>query len=166
MSSNVCKAVNCHSKKIKELCKKVKEIEMNCCNGGGGGTGTNLPDGMCFSDYLFWDGNKWENGNFDSLNRIHIGCNAGQNSQLSNAIAIGTNAGLNMQGENSIAIGNLAGGQTAHANTIILNASGSALNSETGSAFYVNPIRESLNNDGLSQLFYNPATSEIVYIQD
>jgi len=237
MSSNVCKSVNCHSKKIRELCKKVKEIEMNCCNGGGGGgTGTNLPDGRCFSDYLFWDGNEWKNGDFDRGKKIHIGCNSGETGQQSNAIAIGlnsgkegqqlssiaigtsagegnqfnnsiaigtnagknnqgtannfpgnsiaignnagvlnqkrgaiaigVNSGQNNQGLNAISIGSFAGGETAHDNTIILNASGSSLNSESGKRFYVNPIRETNNivSPNLNQLYYNPFTREILYL--
>ena len=232
MSSNVCKSVNCHSKKIRELCKKVKEIEMNCCNE----CVTNLPDGRCFSDYLFWDGNEWKNGDFDRGKKIHIGCNSGETGQQSNAIAIGlnsgkegqqfssiaigtsagegnqfnnsiaigtnagknnqgtannfsgnsiaignnagvlnqkrgaiaigVNSGQNNQGLNAISIGSFAGGETAHDNTIILNASGSILNSESGKRFYVNPIRETntIVSPNLNQLYYNPFTREILYL--
>ena len=175
MSSNVCKSVNCHSKKIRELCKKVKEIEMNCCNGGV----TNLPDGSCFSDYLFWDGNKWKNGNFDDKKRVHIGCNAGKNNQGSSTIAIGENAGnqdqksnaisigfctgFRKQVEDSIAIGEKAGILNQHSNTIILNATGTSLDSIAPNSFYVNPIRGTGSAVNLCPLYYNTGTHEILY---
>ena len=138
MSDKICKIIHCNKNKINNLSKKVKEIEMNCCNGGV----TNLPDGSCFSDYLFWDGNKWKNGDFDDKKRVHIGCNAGKNNQGSSTIAIGENAGnqdqksnaisigfctgFRKQGEDSIAIGEKAGNSSQKANAIAIGNSNSS----------------------------------------
>ena len=73
---------------------------------------------------------------------IAIGLNAGSSLQGTGSIAIGLNAGLYNQGNNSIAIGNNAGPTGMSANTIILNASGTALyyTGPTG-GFFVAPIQ-------------------------
>ena len=68
-------------------------------------------------------------------------------------------AGLATQGINSIAIGRNSGITNQHQNSIILNSSGSVFNSTTQNSFYVLPIRESINSDGL--LTYNTTTKEI-----
>jgi hypothetical protein len=112
--------------------------------------------------------------------RVAIGRHTGD-YQGDNSIAIGRDTGYK-QGENSIAIGLQAGISfgseiiiippfppisipivyTQSANTIILNASGSALagiSGQTGS-FYVAPIREDLTKT--VPLLYDPVTHEIV----
>lgn len=108
---------------------------------------------------------------------IAIGAAAGQFSQTSNAIAIGLNAGLSAQsefaiaighqtaisgqGSNSIAMGYRAGYINQISNSIILNATGSELNAQTISGFYVAPVSESSNISGLEILTYNPTTFQI-----
>jgi len=92
---------------------------------------------------------------------VAIGQSAGNESQRINAIAIGCNAGSMNQGQNSIAIGASAG-VTQVDNSIILNASGTALNAAT-TGLFVNPIRETA---ATSYLKYNTATSEISYVAD
>ena len=60
---------------------------------------------------------------------------------------------------NSISIGNLAGQTGQSANSIILNASGSVLNS-SATGFYVSPIRN--NSSTTSILSYNVTSREII----
>jgi len=114
-----------------------------------------IPDGINYSDYLYWNGSDW----LVDGNRVHLGTNAGQTSQFSNAIALGVLAGNYSQGTNAIAIGQYAGQTNQPQNSIILNASGSTF-SATQSGFYVNPVR---NTTGSQALFYEPSTREITY---
>lgn len=95
---------------------------------------------------------------FDS---IALGATAGCNIQGNSSIAIGSGAGCNIQGNNSIAIGNLAGLNNQISNSIILNATGSVLNAQNISGFYVAPVSQSSNLSGLQLMTYNPATSQI-----
>jgi len=101
---------------------------------------------------------------------IAIGYQAGYaDAPGPNSIAIGTQAGLYGLGSNSIAIGNLAGPTGVNFNNnIILNASGTGVSPNTGSAFYTNPIRDATSGgtqlaDISNTLFYNPSTYEITY---
>jgi hypothetical protein len=75
-------------------------------------------------------------------------------------VAVGKGAGQTSQGSSCIAIGFQAGQTSQPNNSIILNASGVALNPATTSAFYVNPIR-SLTGNQNRQLQYNPTTFEV-----
>jgi hypothetical protein len=117
-----------------------------------------IPDGTCYSDYLYWNTgtNKWEAGG----NEVHIGCGAGKVNQGFSSIAIGNSAGQTNQGSDCIAIGELAGQTNQDNNTIILNSSGLALNSTNPNSFYVKPIR---NAPGPLVLCYNTGTCEITY---
>jgi hypothetical protein len=116
-----------------------------------------IPDGINYSDYLYWDSSDWK---VDG-NRVHLGTNAGQTNQNSNAIAIGTFAGNYFQGQNAIAIGQYAGQTSQPANSIILNASGVTMSNATQtSALYIDPIRNATSSQAL---FYNPTSKEITY---
>jgi len=75
-------------------------------------------------------------------------------------VAVGKGAGQTSQGSSCIAIGYQAGQTSQPNNSIVLNASGVALNPATTSAFYVNPIR-SLTGNQKQQLQYNPTTFEV-----
>jgi hypothetical protein len=78
---------------------------------------------------------------------------SGRGSQLTNltrtnmpelvadSVKIGSGAGRTGQGSSAIAIGKDAGTSSQHDNSIILNASGAALNSGGTSRFYVKPVR-------------------------
>jgi hypothetical protein len=70
---------------------------------------SNVPNGTCYSSYLFWDNTPapgtWALGE----NEVHLGCGAGEISQNTYAVALGYNAGNNSQGEKSNAIGYFAG---------------------------------------------------------
>jgi hypothetical protein len=82
---------------------------------------------------------------------------------VDNSICIGYRAGYNATttGDNSIAIGNSAGFTTLSNNVIILNASGSTVNSTGINRFFVKPIRNSSTSAQL--LYYDSASNEIVY---
>ena len=93
---------------------------------------------------------------------VAIGYAAGQATQGLGAVAIGNNAGNTGQGNYAIAIGVSAGNTSQPANTIILNASGSAVNGVAAqtNSFYVAPIRTTANG---TPLMYNSTTKEITY---
>jgi hypothetical protein len=87
---------------------------------------------------------------------------AGYESQGQYAIAIGSGAGDTMQGNNAIAIGYLAGGDHQTANSIILNASGAALETIGVAGLFINPVRNSLTSNA-NIVFFNTSTKELTY---
>ena len=91
------------------------------------------------------------------VNSLAIGGNAAQSNQGTQAVALGYAAGQNSQGVNSVALGAFAGNSQV-ANSIAINASGSALN-PTNAGFYVNPVRATSATSSL--LYYNTSTKEI-----
>ena len=94
------------------------------------------------------------------LGTVAIGASAGSNSQGQYGVAIGYQAGSVSQGTYSIAIGLNAGFSGQHQNTIILNATGAVLSSQTQSAFYAAPIRQST---AANTLYYDTSNNEIIY---
>lgn len=94
------------------------------------------------------------------LNCIAIGTNAGQNNQSTSSIAIGNQAGLDGQGSNCVAIGKQAGDTRQPNNTIILNATGNALNTTATNGFYVAPIATETTSN---YLYYDISTNQITY---
>ena len=102
---------------------------------------------------------EYAGGNNQSDSAIAIGFNAGLDNQGTDAIAIGKSTGNN-QGRSSIAIGPVANAQAN--NSIALSADGTSLTANTANAFFVKPIRQVSSLTGLSQLYYDPATGEIV----
>jgi hypothetical protein len=94
------------------------------------------------------------------VNAIAIGETAGEFYQGQYAIAIGNQAGQNIQGQYAIAIGNQAGQNDQHSNSIVINATGATLNSQTSSAAYIAPIR---NVTQTSTLGYDTTTKEVTY---
>jgi len=93
---------------------------------------------------------------------VAVGLNAGQTSQGNTAVALGYNAGQTSQGQSAVAIGFNAGSANQAANTIILNATGVAVNGVAAqtNSFYVDPIRTTANG---TPLMYNSTTKEITY---
>ena len=89
-----------------------------------------------------------------------IGNNAGNASQGVAAVAIGSQVGETSQGDKAIAIGQYAGQTNQAANSIVLNATGAALENTTADSFVVKPIR---NASGTHSLEYNPTTGEVTY---
>jgi hypothetical protein len=75
-------------------------------------------------------------------NGIAIGISTAAYSQGNNSIAIGPQAGLSNLGPSSIAIGSMATVCGAsYSNTIVLNATGAALNPEDHDTCYIAPLR-------------------------
>ena len=80
---------------------------------------------------------------------LAIGSQAGAVNQAQNAIAIGEKAGLINQAQNTIAIGNKAGQTNQSATSIILNATGAALDAAVP-GFYVAPIATATSSSASS----------------
>jgi hypothetical protein len=97
---------------------------------------------------------------------VAVGSTAGFTDQGTWSVAIGSYAGAFSQGEDAIAIGRFAGQTDQPDNTIILNASGSAVDGVAAqtNSFYVAPIRNIGGTSGVLQ--YNAATKEVSYSSD
>ena len=109
-------------------------------------------------------GNSTQQGN-----AVAIGINAGQTGQNTGAVAVGQNAGrgtTSAQGASSICIGTNAGTASAAANSICLNATGSAFNPNTASSLFITPIRSIITTGTAAvPLYYNQTSKEIVSSQ-
>ena len=94
---------------------------------------------------------------------VAIGTHAGYAGQGADAVALGFGAGEFTQGLQAVAIGAYAGAAFQPANTIILNASGSAVNGVAAqtNSFYVAPIRNATGANGVVQ--YDSTTREVTY---
>jgi len=92
---------------------------------------------------------------------VAIGVVAGQTNQGTRCIAIGSDSGKSGQGNFAVAIGYLAGTTNQHTNSIIFNGTGSALDSDGSSRFFVKPIRGVATATPV--LVYNTSTGEITY---
>ena len=102
-----------------------------------------------------------------SQKSIAIGSYAGMTTQGSESLAIGHNAGKVSQGNEAVAIGNEAAPASQHANSIVLNASGTALNTTQTGEFIVKPVREVTGGTlptGFKTVGYNPTTGEFIYL--
>jgi len=101
-------------------------------------------------------------------NTVSIGAQAnyaGYNNQ--NAVYIGTRAGYGLtgtinQGNFAVCLGAYAGETSANARSMILNASGTPLNSDKTDALFIAPIRAT-GGDGSNSICYNPSTKEVFY---
>ena len=91
---------------------------------------------------------------------IAVGQGSGINSQGQAAVAVGGGAGANSQGQFAVAIGYDAGETNQPANSIVINASGVALNG-AAAGFYVNPIRSTTSS--ARPVVYNTTTKELFY---
>ena len=96
------------------------------------------------------------------LTAIAIGSGAGNSSQGFASIGIGYSAGYLQQGQYAVAIGSQAGYIYQANNSIILNATGAALDQTTANTFTVAPIRNDVANTG-QVVFYNTSSKEITY---
>lgn len=90
---------------------------------------------------------------------IALGYTAAQTTQGDSSVAIGWSAGQTNQGDYAIAIGYRAGFTNQNASSIVLNASGAALEA-AAAGFFVNPVRSAANG---TPLMYDTVTSELVY---
>ena len=91
---------------------------------------------------------------------IAIGFQSGSTNQGFNAVALGTQSGEEYQGTNAIAIGAYAGSVNQHERSIVLNASGTYLNTTANEACYIAPIR---NATASNILYYDPTSKEVLY---
>jgi len=98
---------------------------------------------------------------------IAIGREAGRGFQNTHAIAIGYETAPSSQGQSSIAIGYQAGNDglgvvNQHSNSIILNSTGSPLQSDGTNRCFVAPIRNDTSKQ--NQVQYNTTTKEVSYV--
>lgn len=100
-------------------------------------------------------------GGGQGTSAVAIGVLAASSSQGDNSVAIGVYAGTTNQGNSAVAIGNRAGYQNQHDNSIVLNATGSILDSPAASSFTVKPVRRTQSSGNL--LAYSDSTGEITY---
>jgi hypothetical protein len=77
-------------------------------------------------------------------------------------VAVGFGAGVTTQGTAAVAVGTAAGQTNQANNSIILNATGSALDQTTANTFTVAPVRNDVANTG-QVMFYNTTSKEITY---
>jgi len=96
------------------------------------------------------------------IEAVAIGSGAGYSSQQNYALAIGANAGQHSQGTGAVAIGNNAGVNSQHANSIVINAQNTGLDTQEGGALYIAPIRNNTSATG-SYMFYNSTTKEVTF---
>jgi len=97
---------------------------------------------------------------------VSIGIDAGNVNLGTNAVAIGNYAGNISLGANSIAIGNNASSTGGgFGQTIVLNASGNALNPAQAGSTYIRPVRATPANVAYQNnlMFYNTTTYEVTY---
>jgi hypothetical protein len=90
---------------------------------------------------------------------ISIGNNSSAGG--ASAIAIGENA--TTQQTNSIAIGKNANTST-YANSIVINASNSAVTANNNGALFISPMRQTFTTSGWAQVYYNITTKEVAFI--
>ena len=93
-------------------------------------------------------------------NAVAIGRDSAYNSQGDSAVAVGFEAGNNNQGVQAVAIGYRAGYNNQAANSIVLNASGVAING-SAAGFYVDPIRSTTSS--ARPMVYDSTTKELFY---
>lgn len=99
--------------------------------------------------------------NTQSHDAIAIGPLSGRTVQSPGAIAIGAEAGNFSQGNYAIAIGFEAGTINQNISSIILNATGSPLNSDGANRLFIAPIRSAAATGNFLQ--YNASTKEVIY---
>lgn len=93
---------------------------------------------------------------------VAIGRVAGATSQSCNGVAVGAYAGRFNQGVAAVALGACAGTCDQPNNTIIINATGTILNTTTANSLTVDPIRNDANNT-TNALYYNTTTKEVTW---
>lgn len=89
-----------------------------------------------------------------------VGWGAGKLGQGSGAVAIGASAGETFQNAYAIALGYAAGQTGQHARSIVINSTGSALNTTSEDRFYVKPVRRMLNETA-NVMSYITAAGEV-----
>jgi hypothetical protein len=110
---------------------------------------------------------RWAGETNQGADSIAIGRLAGANNQSNYAVSLGHHAGrgtTTAQGEYSVAIGAFAAETSQVDNSIVINASGSALN-PSYAGLYIDPIRYTAAQDDTYDgiAFYNADTKEVRY---
>lgn len=96
---------------------------------------------------------------------VAIGHRAGQESQQLDAIAVGVGAGEFNQGHDSVALGRRAGRHDQAPNSIAINATGRELENKNPGTTVIKPLRVVKHIEpGFVPVYYNPATGELVYL--
>jgi hypothetical protein len=95
-----------------------------------------------------------------SDNSVAIGVNAGLTGQSTSSTAIGYAAGNTNQGTEAVAVGYLAGQTNQHDNTVVINASGSALNTVGTGRTYIKPLRVATVASNV--MTYDQTTGEVM----
>ena len=96
--------------------------------------------------------------NYQSTRSVAVGYRAAETNQGSQSVAVGYQAGQDNQSSNAIAIGYQAGKTDQHTGSIIINATGSVLNSTSDNSLYIKPIRPITSSN---LLHYNATSGEI-----
>lgn len=97
---------------------------------------------------------------YGATNAISMGPFSASTLQQPSSIAIGAYAGRHNLGANAIAIGTNAGHSNQHQSSIVINATGLALNTEYDNSLYLAPMRF-VTADGV--MVYNPTSKEVSY---
>ena len=93
-------------------------------------------------------------------NNIAIGTEAGETTQGTRSIAVGYQAGQTTQGTQAVAVGYLAGETSQHDNSIVLNASGSALDTTGASRTYIKPLQAGVVAGNM--MAYDSTSGEVI----
>jgi hypothetical protein len=112
----------------------------------------NIPDGINYSDYLFWNPteNKWNVND----TRTHIGSFSGQNSTAHYTVAIGYEAGYNLQGENSVSVGRESGKSNQNYRSVAIGYGAGQGNQDYESVAIGN--QAGLSNQGNNSIAFGP----------
>ena len=108
---------------VKTDLTNIQDIYVNGTIYGGGSSGSALPAGVEYGDYLFFDTNGYGTGAgvwTTGRNEVNIGAFAGENNQGTGSVAIGLNAGNTSQGTGSVAIGAGAGNTSQGINSVAI----------------------------------------------
>ena len=97
---------------------------------------------------------------YGAANAISMGPFSASTLQQPSSIAIGAYAGRHNLGANAIAIGTNAGHSNQHQSSIVINATGVAVNTEYDNSLYLAPMRF-VTADGV--MVYNPTSKEASY---
>jgi hypothetical protein len=117
---------------------------------------SNLP-GRPPTSYNVFDSdfNRVDSAGNWTFNRIQFSNN--------NGVRMGVSSGASGQGTDAIAIGRLAGQTNQHNNSIIINATGLALNSDGTDRCFFKPMRGDALGLGVGRVVYDPVTFELRY---
>ena len=91
---------------------------------------------------------------------VAVGHEAGRTTQGSSAVAVGYLAGQTTQGTRAIAVGYQAGKTSQHDNSIVLNASGSALDTAGASRTYIKPLQAGVVAGNM--MAYDSTSGEVI----